>query len=302
MNPHRLRAYIELLIVSIIWGVAAVVIKFTLSYFSPAVFLTYRFFIASIVAIGFFIFTGFKFPKSPKLFLVTILYGFLMTTVSLGLLFLGTDKTTSIDANLISATAPITIVIAGLIFLKERVTLREKIGIAIAFVGTLITVLEPLFGNNAGSAGIEGNLLVFGSILVATVTAIMAKVIMRDNVEPIPLVNLSFIVGFITMIPFALVNSSPTNLINSILAVPPLYHLGVIYMALLSGTLAYILWHKAEKTIEVGEVGIFAYLYPLFGTPLSVLWLGEKITTPFIVGAVVIAIGVIIAEYKKSKS
>lgn len=302
MNPHRLRAYIELLIVSIIWGAAAVVIKFTLSYFSPSVFLTYRFFLSSVVALIFFAFTGFKLPKSPKLLLTIFIYGFLSSTVTLGLLFLGTDMTTSIDANLLSATAPITIVIAGALFLKEKVTSREKIGISIAFLGTLITVLEPIFRNHNGSAGIEGNLLVLASVLVATVTAIMAKVLMRDNVEPIPLVNFTFIIGFLTMLPIVLAGSSPSGLISDIISVPPVYHLGVIYMALLSGTLAYILWHKAEKTIEVGEVGLFAYLYPVFGLPLSVFWLGEKITTPFIIGAAVIAVGVIIAEFKKSRN
>jgi len=300
MNPHRLRAYIELLIVSVIWGLAAPVIKFTLEGFSPFVFLTYRFFLSSIVAIGFFAVTGFKLPRDLKSILVMVLYGFLVTTVSLGLLFLGTDMTTSIDANLISATAPIMIVVAGVVFLKERVTSREKIGVGIAFLGTLVTVIEPLFRNHNGSAGLEGNLLVLASVAVATITAIMAKVMMRNNMEPVPLVNFSFIVGLLTVLPVALLTGSTLPQIVGVITAAPLpYHLGVVFMALLSGTLAYILWHKAEKTIEVGEVGLFAYLYPVFGTPLSVFWLGEKITTPFIIGAVVIAIGVVIAEYKK---
>lgn len=301
MNPHRLRAYTELLIVSIIWGVAAVVIKFTLSGFSPFVFLTYRFFIASLAALAFFAVRGFKFPKNPKLFLITVFYGFLVSTVSLGLLFLGTDKTTSIDANLISAMAPITIVVAGAIFLKEHITKKEKIGIAIALIGTLITVVEPLLRFNDGFAGLEGNLLILGSVLVATVTAIMAKKIMRDNVDPITITNISFITGFFTTLPIALLSTTPSELVNSILLTPFHFHLGVIFMALISGTLAYTLWHKAEKSIEVSEVGLFAYLYPVFGTPLSVIWLGEKVTLPFIVGAVIIALGVIIAEYKKKR-
>jgi drug/metabolite transporter (DMT)-like permease len=72
-------------------------------------------------------------------------------------------------------------------------------------------------------------------------------------------------------------------------------------MALLSGTFAYILWHKAEKSIEVGEVSLFSYLFPVFGTPLSVLWLKESISLPFVIVALVIAFGVIVAEYKKKR-
>ncbi|MBI4157275.1 hypothetical protein HY502_00290, partial [Candidatus Woesebacteria bacterium] len=39
----------------------------------------------------------------------------------------------------------------------------------------------------------------------------------------------------------------------------------------------------------------------LFAAPLAVLWLGEKINSQFIVGAIVIALGVFIAEYKRTK-
>ena len=47
----RVRAYILLLIAVAIWGFAGPVIKFTLGYFDPVVFLTYRFFLTSLVII-----------------------------------------------------------------------------------------------------------------------------------------------------------------------------------------------------------------------------------------------------------
>jgi drug/metabolite transporter (DMT)-like permease len=72
-------------------------------------------------------------------------------------------------------------------------------------------------------------------------------------------------------------------------------------MAVLSGTIAYILWHRAQKSIEIGEVGLFAYLYPIFGIPLAVVWLNEKITIPIIIGSAIVAVGVFLAEYKKKQ-
>ena len=73
-------------------------------------------------------------------------------------------------------------------------------------------------------------------------------------------------------------------------------------MALLSGTVAYTLWNMGQKTIEIGESALFSYLYPVITLPLSIFWLHEDITTPLIIGAVIIAVGVIIAETKKKKS
>ena len=72
-------------------------------------------------------------------------------------------------------------------------------------------------------------------------------------------------------------------------------------MAVLSGTLAYFLWHRAQKSIEISEVGLFAYLYPIFGVPLSVIWLKESISPTFIIGCIVIALGVVLAEWKKRR-
>jgi drug/metabolite transporter (DMT)-like permease len=300
MNPARRRAYIELLVVAVIWGFATPVIKYTLGGFSPAVFLTYRFFISAVLALIIFAITGFKLPKNPKTLALTLFNGFLISTVSLGLLFLGTSKTTSIDSNLISTMAPIMIALAGVFFLKERVTKREAIGILIALAGTLITIIEPVLKSGNGFSGLEGNLLVTASVVVVTITAVLAKIILRDNVDALTATNLSFIVGFITILPFGLpqILDSRFKIITS---APLSYHLGVFYMAILSGTVAYFLWHRAEKTIEISEVNLIDYLYPIFGTPLSVFWLGEKITPPFVIGAVVIATGVFLAEWKKRR-
>lgn len=298
MNPVRTKAYIELLIVTAIWGFAAPVIKFTLGGLPPAIFLTYRFFISFVLAIIIILFTGIKLPKKPKVLALTLFNGFLLSTVTLGLLFLGTDKTTSIDSNLISTMAPIAIAIAGVFFLKEHITKRESVGILIALSGTLITIIEPVLKFQDGFGGLEGNLLVFASVLTGAATAVLAKLVLRDDVDAMTATNASFMVGFLTVAPITLIFYSPAEIIRTITSTPIPYHLGVFYMALLSGSLAYYLWHKAEKSIEISEVSLFAYLYPIFGIPLSVFWLREWITPPFIVGSVIIAIGVFLAEFK----
>lgn len=298
MSSVRKRAYIGLLIVSIIWGMAAPIIKYTLEGFSPGVFLTYRFFISAIIAIPFFIISGIKLPKDRKTLAFTLLNGFLLSTVSLGLLFLGVDKTNSIDSNLISAMAPITVAIAGVIFLKERVTKKESLGLLIALTGTFITIVEPIFKNGGNFSGLEGNLLVFAHIMIATITAVLTKKVLRRGVDAITATHLSFIIGFLTLAPFTVPQMAASNF-QILTSAPWPYHLGVFYMAVLSGTFAYILWHKAEKSIEVSEVGLFAYLYPIFGLPLSVLWLKESVSPVFIIGAVVITIGVALANIKR---
>ncbi len=300
MNPARLRVYIMLIATAAIWGVAGPVIKYTLGWFEPGVFLSYRFFISTVVALVIIAFTKIRIPKEPKLIFWTLVYSLLTSTVALGILFLGYKQTSAIDAGLIGATAPLFVATAGVLVLKEHLTKREMLGIGIAFAGTTITILEPMLKNGDGFGGVTGNLLVLLSVLVGTSSAVLAKKLLREKLRAMDLTNFTFIIGFLTILPITLLFNSPGEIISQIRLAPVGFHLGVFYMALLSGTLAYYWWTKAEKSIEIGEVGVFAYLYPLFGTPVAVLWLKEKLTLPFIMGAVIIAVGVIIAEYKKS--
>jgi drug/metabolite transporter (DMT)-like permease len=297
MNPHRLKAYFLLAVVSVIWAVASPIIKYTLGAVPPLLFLTYRFGLSTLISIICFFIFGFHFPKETKIRWELILYGFLTSTVSLGLLFFGLENTTVLDMSLITLVNPLLVTLAGVYFLKEHVTKKEKVGMAIALVGTVITVIEPFFQNSHSLTGFSGNMLIILYLLFTAWGTVLAKKLLREDINPLTLTNTSFIIGFITLFPFALLKY-PAGAIS---AIPLSCHLGVIYMAVLSGSLAYYLSNKAQKTIEIGEAAVFSYIYPLLSTPLAVIWLGEKITPTFVFGAIIIAFGVVIAETKKKR-
>lgn len=141
MNPARLRSYLLLLVVVVIWGIAPSVIKFALGELPPFLFLAYRFLITTVVLLPFYLGSkekGLSLGNIPLIILVSILG----STLNLGLLFYGTNLTTSLDASLITATAPIFVALAGVWFLHEHVTGREKIGIAITLIGTMIIAIQ----------------------------------------------------------------------------------------------------------------------------------------------------------------
>lgn len=291
----RYRAYILLLIATAIWGIAGPVIKYTLGFMPPAIFLFYRFTIAGIFATITLSLTKNHWPKSNSQKLWILLYCFLSSTVSLGLLFLGYAKTTAIAGSLINAVYPVIVTVTGVVFLKEHVTRREKLGMGITLAGVGLTVI------NLNTITFEGNLLVLASLIVGVIGAVMAKLLLRKNLSPFALTQLSFLIGLITTAPIVLYFYPPISIIQSLISVPLSAHLGVWFMALLSGTLAYSLWHIGQKSIEIGETALFSYLYPVFAIPLSFFWLHEEITWKFIAGAIVIALGVLIASIKQHR-
>jgi drug/metabolite transporter (DMT)-like permease len=292
----RTLAYLALLTTAAIWGVAGPVIKATLQDVPPLTFLTLRFLINTVVIAPVFLLYLRKHPLNladiPKLFLLTLLG----TTVTLVLVFWGFDRTTAIDATLIGATGPLFIVAGGAIFLKEVVTTREKIGVAVALLGILTTVIQPLFEGTAfATQNIEGNLLIVASNISWVAFTLAGKEDFKKH-SPFLITATSFIFGFFTFVPFAFAESA--NPVSLALNLPSSAWLGILYMSLLSSAVAFFAYTWGVEQIEASEAAVFTYLQPLFAAPVAYLWLGEAITPAFLLSAAVIAAGVAITEIR----
>jgi len=286
MSSSRKSAYAALLITALIWGIAPPVIKYTLGFISPIGFLFYRFLLVSLILI---IPLGLRIKKikpAKKQWPQYLALGFLGTPLTLSLLFTGMAKATAIAGAVIWVIAPMLVILGGAFWLKDHITTKEKIGIAVVLTGTLITICQPLFSAQARlHQQILGNLLIFlGTIAWASFT-LLAK---KANLDNFILLSSSFLVGTIILLPLFL---SQSNL-------PPQALPGIIYMAIFGSVIAYGTYLYGHRQIEVSEAALFTYLQPLFGVPLAAVWLKEPIVLPFLVGAALIAAGALIAEQR----
>lgn len=299
MNKRTI-SYLYLLAVVIIWGAASSVIKFTLQGIEPIPFLVYRFGISSIVSVAYLSFARPKIPKLTTTLPFAVLYGSVAYVVALSALFIGLNSSTVLDLTLIGTITPLVVAIGGAVFFHDRITRREKLGTTIAFAGSLLALVLPILAHN--EARLTGNIWLFIFMFADAGAYLIAKEI--TNRLRMPAEALSNIGLLSAGIVFALIGSvmyGPTELIRTIVALPFPYHLGVWYMAILSGSLAYYFSIRGQQSIEVSEAGLFLYLQPLVSTPLAILWLGEGVTTTFVLGAILIVLGVSLAEYKHRK-
>jgi drug/metabolite transporter (DMT)-like permease len=299
MSSRRTKAYLYLLGSTILWGAAVPVIKFTLAGISAIPFLTYRFTIMAVVATIILLITGVQFPKTTRTKIYLFLYGLTSTTIALGILFLSLEKTTVLDLVLIGSISPIVISIIGTMLFHEHITKKERLGISITLVGTFIAIVSPLLSSD--SVRLSGNLLVVLFLIADGSSVIFAKELARARYSQFQATMIGFIIGFITLIPITIFMLPPSELINTVVSLPAKFHLGVWYMALLSGLVAYFLRNRGQQSIEVGEAQLFNYLQPVIAVPLAVLWLGESFTFLFVIGAIIIGSGVFIAEHKKAR-
>ncbi|RJR14960.1 DMT family transporter [Candidatus Microgenomates bacterium] len=305
MSKKRLEAYALLIITIAIWGAAGPVIKFTLFEFPPLIFLTYRFVLSSIIGLIFLSTHGIgKTTHKPTLLLLILLCAFLTSTVRLGSLFFGFNETSSFEGTVISAVTPIFMALTGHFVLAEKITRAERVGMLLAVIGTFISVAAPVFAAEPGiiRPSFRGNFIILLSMGIDVIAVLLMKIVVKKAISPSLLAHVIFIVGLVTMLPIALFFHSWQELTQTILHASLSAHLGVWYMALISGTVAYMLHGQALKRIEMGEAGMFAYLMPMFAAPLSFLWLKETVSPLFIFGSIIIAIGVAIAELHRRKA
>jgi drug/metabolite transporter (DMT)-like permease len=303
MSPRH-KAYLYLLISSLIWGIGGAVIKFTLTYFNTVTFLSYRFLLTSLILIPLLlilhprIFQTLSLLK-PRDWLWFILGSLLGSSIQIGILFQGFDLTTALDATLISSLTPVFVTIGSFWFLHEHITKQERTGLILAVIGSLIIILQPIWETgHLLSGSLIGNLLVLLANIVWMVYVIISKKELRHHYTPLLLTTSMFFWGFISIFICLLLTQSPADIYINLTRAPVSAHLGVIYMALFSGALAYFLYQNAQKTIETSEANIFTYLQVLVTVPLAYLWLHEPITSTFIVGSLVIAGGVALSELK----
>lgn len=287
MTKSRKLAYLALISAAFIWGIATPIIKYTLRFISPVEFLYFRFLTASlIIAIPLFLRIN-KIRPSKKDWLDYLFLGFLCTPFNLFLLFTGLKNTMAIDASLISVTSPFLVAVGGAIFLKENVTKKERLGIGIAIIGTLIIIAQPFFENvNKVGTHIKGNFLVLSGTLVWVAFTLIAK--KKKHLDPFILSSFSFLIGLISFFPLFL--SSPANHYSSIIthALP-----GILFMSIFGSVIAYSAHIYGLSKIEASEATVFTYLQPIFSVPVSTIFLKEKVTIPFLIGAFIITAGVL---------
>lgn len=320
-KKHKI-AIIQLLVATLIWGAAGPVIKYTLAYVPPFTFLFLRFVVASLAITPFLLLEERKFPIGKKDILDLIVLCLLGGTIQLSLVFLGFNYTTSLDGTLLTAVSPIFILLASYKFLNEKITESEKKGAILGILGTLVIFIEPVLLAKQKQESLDllrvlGNALLILSLFAWTAYTLLSKKMLdhapskfgrlmhffhlrseTKRYSPLFITGMMSLVSLISFAPLSMVELTLTNKLTlpafDVVLLKPLA--GIIFMGLFSTLVAYTFYESAIKEIEVAESAAYNYLSPIFAIPFAYLLLGEVVNIWFVIGAVLIALGVYVSE------
>jgi drug/metabolite transporter (DMT)-like permease len=325
--PNKiLLAHLALIAVSLIWGAATPIIKYTLAYIPPLTFIFLRFLVVGVVLLPLVISELRKIKVNKSDYLNFILLG-IFSQSSLLILFLALNYTSAIDSALIGIMGSVLTVIAGHYFYSEKVNQKKTLGFILAIVGTFVVMIEPALIGSEDMAGVDVKKRLFGNLLAIlynfswTMYVIWSKMSMGQNskilkktlhfihIKPMSknyssnlIVYISFYVGLATTIPFALMeyfgNLGTSNF--TLASIDYRGWLGIMYMAILSSIVAYLLNQWAMQIIKVADIAIYSHASIFFTIPVAFFLVSEIPSPIAILGGIITAIGVVVAEYKNN--
>lgn len=302
-SKKRAHSYVLLLINTLLWGAAFVVVKPALDYVSPFNFLFTRFLLSSLLCIPIFVYYWRKIKVTVEMIVTIVMLELIGTTVSLGILYIGLAQTSAIEAGLLSTTGPLFVVLLGIFFLGEKQEQHEWVGTLLSFFGMVLIALLPSSQHHVGTPkSVIGNTLIIVSIFTSAVYYIGAKRWYK-KIPKLFVASVSFVVGTCT---FGLIYWwenywSIAGVTHQIIT--GFHHISVwiavVYMAIFGSIIGLTAYIKGQDGIEASEASVFTYLQPAVYLPLGVMVLGETISGLQYLGLALVIGGFAIAELRR---
>jgi drug/metabolite transporter (DMT)-like permease len=221
---------------------------------------------------------------------LVLLLSLLAVPVNQFLFLVGIRYTTASNAALLYATTPILVLLISRWLLKERLTRRKVLGVVLGFVGVTIVIFER--GIDASLEHATGNMIIYVAVMAWGLYTVLGKrLIVRYG--PIQATSMTLILGTVLFLPIGLVPATQFAFGN----LSGAGWLQILYLALITSVVAYLLWYYALGRIEAGKVALFTYLQPVLTTIMAVIILGQEVTPAFLVGGTVALAGVVMAQF-----
>jgi drug/metabolite transporter (DMT)-like permease len=161
--------------------------------------------------------------------------------------------------------------------------------IFLTVIGIFLVFYEGFTKSGIGAGVLKGDFLLLFAVLTFSLYLTLGKT-MLDKYGALKVSAFVFICGSILNIPFFIYDLPNFTLAN--LTYKGI--IGFIFLAVIVSYLAYFAWYYALKTVQVSKLTTLSNVSPLLTVLFSVIFLGEVISTYFIIGGIITVIGVFI--------
>ncbi len=282
-KKQRYKAFIALVVLTMIWGYNWVIMKSALLYAGPFQFATIRTFFGAIVLFALMALT--KRPLKLVEFPTMLALGLLQTVGFTGLLMWALVEGGAGKTAVLTYTMPFWVMLFAWPMLGEKVQGWQWLAVVAAIFG-MVLIFDPLHIK----ADAFSMFLALCSGVSWALSAIISKKL-HQNSPHLDLLN-------ITAWPMFL-GSLPMMVIAFIVPAPAMQWSGyfifaVLFNVFLSGALAWLLWLYALQRLPAGVASMASMLAPVIGVVAAWAQLGEVPNQFELVGMVLIAFSLVV--------
>lgn len=282
-KKQRAKAFIALIILTMIWGYNWVVMKSALLYAGPFQFASIRTFFGAIVLFILMAFT----KRSLKLveFPTMLALGLLQTVGFTGLLMWALVEGGAGKTAVLTYTMPFWVMLFAWPVLGEKILGWQWLAVFSAVFG-MVLIFDPLHIK----ADVFSMFLALCSGVSWAISAIISKKLHQRSPQ-LDLLN-------ITAWPM-LLGSIPIMIAAILIPAPAMQWTGyfifaVLFNVFLSGALAWLLWLYALQRLPAGVASMASMLAPVIGVVAAWIQLGEKPNQFELVGMLLIAFALVL--------
>jgi drug/metabolite transporter (DMT)-like permease len=210
------------------------------------------------------------------------------------LVYFSLVHTSSINAGIMEATAPIFSILLGFFFLKERLNKGQTLGVLLSLIGVIWIITKGSLDILLSLSFNIGDL----AMLFAMLTWACYSLVVKKHNQKFPLYGSLFVMmlfGVIGLVPLALTEFNDFSSIpwsSSII-------LGLLFVGIFPSVIALLCWNKAVQELGPSHSSVFLNLVPVFTTLGAILFLGETMTILQAVGGLVVLLGVYMTTKEK---
>lgn len=286
-----MKAYLALAAAMILTGINVAIGKVIVVEIPPTSFSMLRFVLASLCLVPLAVFEPGGLASLARLsrrqwgeIVLLSLFGVVGFTT---LMLIGLQYTTAINAGIIASSLPAIIALLSLLVLKEFISRRKVLSIALAVLGiACINLARP--DDGSGSSDWLGTLLGNSFVLMAAFSEAVFAILTRRYSSIIPPWTLTMIVHLVAIpitLPILLWLDGGWQLP---LDAPLSFWLLAIYYIFASSILSFFLWCIGIKSVTASSSAIFTALVPTTTMFVAVLALGESMVTLQVMGLVAV--------------
>lgn len=271
-----------------IWGGMYVVSKVVLEIIPPFSLVSLRLILGALtLAVVLFVRGFLKISRQQLLQVLGV--GFVGYGISLSLQFLGTKLSTAANGSLVTSATPAFVLLFAWILLKEKITALRLFALLLASLG-VVAVIDPRSAQLNPELFV-GNLLLIGAAVTWALYSVLVRKV-TQNLEVLPFSLIAFIGGLPVSLPAGAWELNRLGVGEISLGVIG----GVLFLGIISTALAMVLWNTAFALVDASLASLTFFAQPVVGTFLGWLFLGERITPLFLLGGLLIALGLVISS------